>query len=145
MKQEWNVVAADIEVLAVNVRYVRQSIQVLDGWPVGIVHDHAVFAIGNPKNLFERLALRIFNDRVIEFLAADDIDYFGFHQSLFRQNADVRSHEGDLDGGICFLDGLGNPHVALKARGTGEEHEQFVILGDANGFFGADVMRWGVE
>ena len=42
---------------------------------------------------------------------------------------------------IGFFDSVRNADVALEAGRAGEQHEQFVVLGDTNGFFGADVMR----
>ena len=97
VEQERHVVAANVQVAPVNVGHVRQSVQILDGRPVGIMHDLAILAIGNAENIFDRLALRVFDDGVVEFLAASYVDYFRFHQRLLGQHADVGSDEGDLD------------------------------------------------
>ena len=145
VEQERHVVAADIQVAPVNVGHVRQGVEILDGRPVGIMHDASILAIRNAENVFDRLALRVFHDGVVEFLAAGYVNHFGFHQRLLGQHADVRSDEGDLDVRIAVFDGLGDADIAGKSRRAGEQHEQFVVLAGADRFFRRDVVRRGVQ
>ena len=145
VQQERDVVAADIQVAPVDVGYVRQSVQILDGRTVGIMNDPTVFAVGNAENIFDRLALRVFDDGVVEFLAAGYVDDFRFHQRLLRQHADVGSDEGNLDVRIAVFDRLSDADVAREARRAGEKNEQFVILTGADGLFRGNVVRRGVE
>ncbi len=85
MKQKRHVVAADVQVAPVNVGDVRKRIQILDRRPVGIVHDLAILAIGDAEDLIDRLAVGVFDDGIVEFLAADHVDDFGFIKRLFRE------------------------------------------------------------
>src|SRR5208282_3216444 len=85
------------------------------------------------------------NDGVVEFLAADYIHHFRFHQRLFGQHADVGSDESDLDARVAVFDGFSDADVAGEARSAGEQYEQFVVLAGADRLFRRDVVRWGVE
>ena len=80
IEQEWDIVAANVEVAAIDVGDMRERIEIVDGRAVGIVHDLSIFAVGNAEDFVERFSLRVFDDRIIEFLAADDVDYFCFIQ-----------------------------------------------------------------
>ena len=57
----------------------------------------------------------------------------------------MRADEGDLDLGIAVLNGLSDADIALEAGSAGEQDQEFVVLGDAYGFLGGDVMGRSVK
>ena len=143
--QEWHVVAANIQIAPVNVGYVRQGVQILDGRPVGIMHHVPILTIGNAENVFDGLALGVFDDGVVELLAAGYVNYLCLHQRFFRLHADVGSDKSDFDVRIAVFDGLGYADVAVEPRSARKQHEQFVIFAGADRLFRRDVVRRGVE
>src|SRR6185437_3847861 len=118
-KQERHIVAADIEIAMVDIGNVRQGVQLLQLGTIRVVRDGAVLAIGNSKNLVERLAVGEFFGRVVEFLADNEIDRRAIAQALLRQNRDVRADKSNLDLGIDVLNALGEANVAREPGCTG--------------------------
>ena len=145
VEQERHVVAADIQVAPVDVGHVRQGVEILDGRTVGIVHHVSILAVRNAEDVFDRLALRVFHDGVVEFLAAGYVNDLCFHQRLLGQHANVGSDESDLDVRIAVFDGLSYADVARESRSACEQHEQFVVLAGSDRFFRCDVVRRGVQ
>ena len=145
IQQERHVVPRDVEIALVNVGDVRQRVEILNLRRIGIVNDLAIFQERNAGNLLERLALGVVDDRVVEFLAANEIDRRAIAQRLLRQHADVRPDKRNLDFGIRLLDRLGNADIAGKSGRRGEEHEEFVVLGDLNRLFRRNVMRRRIQ
>ena len=109
------------------------------------MNDLPILQKRNAGNLFERLALGVVHDGVVEFLAADEINFRAVAQRLLRQHAHVRSDKRNFDLGIGLLDGLRDPHVAWKARRRREEDEKFISLGDLNRLFRGNVMRRRIQ
>ena len=94
---------------------VGQRIQVLNLRPVRIVDDGSIFPVGNPKDLFQRLALGEFNHGVIELLAADEINGWAIFQRPVGKYGDVRAYESNLDVGIRRLNSLRQTDVPREA------------------------------
>ena len=84
IQQERHVVPGDVEIALVDVSDVRQRVEILNLRRVRIVDDLAVLQEGNSGNLFQRLAVGEVDDRVVEFLAADEIDHRAIAQTTFR-------------------------------------------------------------
>src|SRR5258708_22105122 len=105
----------------------------------------SILAVQNAENVFDRPALRVFDNGVVEFLAAGYVNHFRFHQGLLGQDADMGSDESDLDVRIAVFDGLSDADVARKSRRAREQYEEFVVLAGADRFFRCDVMWRGVQ
>src|SRR5439155_17749325 len=74
VQQKWNVVAPYVQITAIDVCYVGQGIQIFDLRTIRRVHHRPVLSIRDALNLLEWFALGILNHRVIEFLAAHEIN-----------------------------------------------------------------------
>jgi len=145
MEQERHVVAGDVHIALVDLGSPWHGVQVFDLRTVGIVHDLTVRLVADTEDLAERFALGEFDDRVVELAAADEVEGAALVQGLVRGGGHRRPDEGDLDGRIGSLDGLGETLIAFPANGRGEEYEEFVAFADLDGLGGADVVRRSVE
>ena len=145
VEQEGNCVAAYVQVAPVNVGDVGQRIQVLNLRTVGIVHDLTVLEVRDSENVFQRLALRIFDHGVVEFLAADKIHGRGRAQRLLRQHADMRPDERNLDVRVGVLDRLRQQDVPRESGRAGEQDQELVVLADADGLFRGNVVRRSIQ
>src|SRR5947207_9988446 len=128
MKQEGNVVTADVQVSVINVGHVRQGIQVLQLRAISGVCDPAIFPIRDSQNVFESFALGKLFYGVIKFLADHEIDGSAFPQTLLRLNRYMRTHERNLDVWICILDPLDELNVSREARCAGVENQKLIFL-----------------
>ncbi len=102
-------------------------------------------AVADAEDLVERLAVGELDDGEIELAAADEVDGGALVEGAVGVGGDRGADEGDLDGRVGLLDGLGERVVAGPADGRGEEHQELVAFGDLDGLFGRDVVRRGVE
>src|SRR5207248_10190314 len=103
MQQERHVVAADIQITPIYVRHVRQGIEILNLWWIGVVHDRAILAVRNSENFFQRLALCVLDNGVVKFLAADEIKHRAILQRFFWQDANLRADKSYFDRRIDFV------------------------------------------
>ena len=127
VEQEWHVVSGDIQVTTIDLGDVGQGIKVLNLGAVRGMHDRAILQERDAEDFFQRLALREFADRVVEFLAHHEIDFTTILQRPFGQHADMRSDESDLNLRIGFLDLFYQANVAGEARSAGEQHQELVV------------------
>src|ERR1700760_2801922 len=74
VQQERNVVIPDVEIAIVNLRDPGERVEILDHRRIGIVYDGAVFPEARAGDFLERLAVRVIDDLIVEFLADDEID-----------------------------------------------------------------------
>src|ERR1700722_7186276 len=109
------------------------------------MHDLAICFVADAEDLVERLALSKLDDGIIELAAADEVEGAALVESLVRRGRDRRPDEGDLDGRIGGLDGLGEALIAFPTYGRGEEDEELVLLANLDGLGCRDVVRWRVE
>src|ERR1700723_1706173 len=108
VEQERNVVAGDVHVALVDFCGPGHRVEVLDLWTVGVVLDDAVGVfVADAEDFVEGLAVGVFYDGEVELAAADEIDDVAFVEGAVGIRGDGRTDEGDLDGGIRDLDGLG--------------------------------------
>ena len=140
MKQEGNVVTADVQVSLINVSHVRQRIQVLQLRAISRVCDPAIFPIRNSQNVFESFALGKLFYGVIKFLADHEIDGRAFPQTLLRLNRHMRTHERNLDVRICILDALDELNVSREARCAGVENQKLISLRNIDGLVRRNIM-----
>ena len=145
IQQEWNVVARDVKVALVNVGHMRQGVQILDLGSIGIMDDLAVLSIGDTQDLIQRLANRVVNDRVVKFLAANEIDGRTIPQRLLWKHADMRPNKGNPDPRVSFFYRLGELDITGEPRCTGEQHQELVPFRDVDCFLRRDVVRRSVQ
>ena len=109
VQQEGDVVARHVHIALVNLGGPGHRIQIFELRTIGIVRDDAVgIAVADAENFRQRLAVRIFHHRHIEFAAADEVDRAAFIESAVGRGGNGRSHERDLDGRVGALDGWAN-------------------------------------
>ena len=145
VQQKRNVVARYVEIALVNFGDVRQRVQILNLRSVGIVHDLSVLQVRHASDLRQRLAVRVVDDRVVKFLAANEINLRAIAQRFFRQHAHVRPHKGNLDLRILLLDRARQKNVARESRRGSEQHQEVIFLGDLNGLVARNVMRRRIQ
>ena len=146
VKEEGDVVPGDVHVAGVDFGGPGHGVQIFDLGAVGVVLDDAVgILVGDAEDLWEGLAVGILDDGEVELAAADEVDYIAFVESAVGVGGDRGADEGDADGGIGLLDGLGEAVVAVPAYGGGEEDEELVVFGDFDGLGGGDVVGRGVK
>jgi hypothetical protein len=109
------------------------------------VDDFAVLFVADAEDLVEGLALCVFNDGEVELAAADEVEDGALVEGAIGVRGDRGADEGDVDGWVGSLDGLGEALVALPADGGGEEDEELEVLANLDGFVGFDVMGRGIE
>src|SRR5438046_10216439 len=103
MQQERHVVAADIQITLIYVRHVRQGIEILNLWSIGVVHDRAILAVRNSENFFQRLALCVLDNGVVKVVAADEINRRAIFHTLFWRDANMRADKNYFDVQISVL------------------------------------------
>ena len=145
VEQERNVVARDIEIALVDLGDPGQRIEVFDGGAFGIVDDLAVLAEADAGQFFERLALGVIDDLVIELAAHHEIDGLVQVERLIRLGGDGRSDEGDLQFRVDVLHHLRHFDVDVKAGSGGVEDQQFEILAHLDGLFDGDFVGRRVD
>ena len=145
VQQKRHVVAAHVEIALVNIGHVRQRVQVLNLRTVGIMYDAAILAIRKAKNFFQRLAVGVLDNGVVEFLAADHIDDLVLEQRLFRQDAHVRTDKRNLDIRIGVLNRFRQADIAGESGRAREKNQQLVVLTNANGLFRRNVVRRSIQ
>src|SRR5207244_2629690 len=91
MQQKRHVIAADIQITLIYIRHMWQGIEILNLWSIGVVHDRAILAVRNSENVFQRLALCVLDNGVIEFFAANKVNGRAILWRLLRQHAHVRT------------------------------------------------------
>src|SRR6266853_1813059 len=147
VQQKWDVVVFDLEVALVNVRGKRKGIQLggVQLRALRVVYDPAVLAIADTENLAERLAVRVFDDGVIELAAGHKFDVFAGIQCFVGLDVAVGADKGDLEARIGFLDLADQLDVALETDGGSEQHQEFVVFADFNGLLPIDLGRASVH
>ena len=119
VQQERHVVAGDVHVALVDLGGPGHRVEVFDLRAVGIVLDDAVgVLVADAENFVERLAVGELDDGEVELAAADEVDDRALVEGAVGVGGDRRADEGDLDGGIGALDGLGQALVAVPADGA---------------------------
>src|SRR6185312_17501018 len=84
VQQERNVVARGVEVALVDFRDPGKLVELFDGRRLRVVDDLPVFAEAGAGDFFERLAVRVVADLVVEFAADDEVDGGAGVERLFR-------------------------------------------------------------
>src|SRR5207244_2629693 len=79
------------------IRHMWQGIEILNLWSIGVVHDRAILAVRNSENVFQRLALCVLDNGVIEFFAANKVNGRAILWRLLRQHAHVRTDKTYFD------------------------------------------------
>jgi hypothetical protein len=115
VEEEWHCVAAHVQVALVHVGDVRQRVEVLQLWPIGIVSNGSVLAIRNPEDLIEGLPFGKFLGCVIELFADNEIDCLAVAQGLLGQHGYVWADKSNLDLGVRIFYALGQADVTRKA------------------------------
>ena len=143
MQQKRHVVLLDRHVLFVNVGGEWQRIQLfgLQQRARRVVDDFAVLHVTCVADFRKRLALRVFDDGMVEFPAHDEIDVRAGQQAFRRLDLHVRADEGDLEAGLVVLHRASHAQVAEKTDGGREQHHEFVVLRGPNHFCRRDVVR----
>src|SRR5581483_3488508 len=91
-------VVLDLEIALVDVEHARERVHVVDELALAVVVDLAVLvAPREPVHVGEIAALSDLGDRVVELLAADEVDRLRGEDRLLRHDGDVRAAEADLD------------------------------------------------
>jgi len=147
IQQERYVVLLDGQVLLVNIGSERQGVEFrsLQQRPRRIVDHFAVHDVAGTQDIFERLTLRVFHDRVIKFPAYNEINVRAREQCFRGLDLHVRSDKSDLQAGLLFLHAPRHLQVAAESHGGSKQNNEVVVLGDADGFGNADVVRRRVQ
>ena len=145
VKQEGDVVAGDVHVALVDLGGPGHGVEVFNLGTIGIVDDLAIELVADAEDLVEWLSLGKLDDGVVELAAADEVEGGTLVEGAIRVGGHRRPDEGDFDGGVDRLDGLGEALVAFPADGRGEEYQELVVLADLDGFVGGDVVRGRIE
>lgn len=146
VEEEGDVVAGDVHVALVDLGGPGHGVEVFDLGAIGVVLDGAGgVLVGDAEDFVERLSVGEFNDGEVELAAADEVEDGALVEGAVGVGSDGGTDEGDLDGGIGALDGLGEGVVTGPADGRGKEDEELVALGDLDGLVGGDVVGRGVQ
>src|SRR5882762_10030479 len=147
MEQKWDVVVFDLEVALVNVGGKWKGVQLggVQLRALRVVYDPAVLAIADAENLAERLAVRVFDDGVVELAAGHKLDVFAGIQCFVGLDVPMGADKSDLEAGIPFLNLADQLDVALESDCGGEQHQEFVIFADFNGLLPIHLGRAGVQ
>ena len=107
MQKEGDVVAGDVHVALVDLGGPGHGVEVFDLRAVGVVlNDAAGVLVGDAEDLIERLAVGKLDDGEVELAAADEVDDGALVEGAVGIGGDRGADKGDLDGGVCLLDGL---------------------------------------
>src|SRR6266850_1573434 len=123
MQQKGHVVVFNLEVTLVNVGGKWKGVQLggVQLRALRVVYDPAVLAIADAQNLAERLAVRVFDDGVIELAAGHKLDVFAGIQGFVGLDVPMGADKSDLETGIGFLNLADQLDVALEADCGGEQ------------------------
>ena len=82
---------------------------------------------------------------VIKFLAADPVNGRRGLERFGRQHGGVRPDKTDFRVRLLLFDGLGHPAIVLQRRRAGVDDDVVEVLGHAEAFLLADVVRRAIE
>jgi hypothetical protein len=102
-------------------------------------------AVRKPEDLVPRTPLGEFLTRVIELVAADEIDDLMLAQCQLGKDRDVRADEANLDSRIRSLEPASTLDVAWERRRARVHDHQVVILGNRQHVFDRLAMRGRVH
>src|ERR1700676_442552 len=147
IQEKRNIVIFDLQIALVDVCSERERVELgsLQVRALRIVDVFSVFAVAGAGNLFQRLAVSEFCDRVIELAAHHEIDVHAGVKGFVRPDVTVRANEGNFQGGIGFLDFAKQLHVAVEADGGGIENQEFIVFADVHGLLPVDLVRGGIK
>src|SRR5712672_155209 len=147
MQQKWDVIVFNLEVALVNVGGKRKGVQLggVQLRALRVVYDPAILAITDAQNVAERLAVRVFDDGVIELAAGHKFDVFAGIQGFVGLDVPMGADKGDLEAGIRFLNLADQLDVALEAHCGGEQDKEFVLFADFDGLLPIHLGRAGVQ
>ena len=118
----------DRQVALVDVHDERKIVHVLNRGPGRRERDASVVPVGNPADVFERLARGNVRADVVKFPDRNPVHGRRGIHGLQRQNANVRAHHADHDFRIHFLEVRGKLRIVRKRWRARVQHGQFVVL-----------------
>ncbi len=117
IKQEWNIVIFNFQILLVHFGREGKFIELggLQQRTRRIVHDFPVFHIARAQDLGKRLALCVFHDGMIEFAAHDEVDVRARQQAFGRLDLNLGADEANLEAGLLFFHRARHAQVAEES------------------------------
>ncbi len=145
LQQKRHAVFRHIQIALVDLRGPRHRIQIFHLRTIRIVYYFSVQPVADAENLIQRLAVRILDDRIVEFAAANKIQHRAFVQRAVGIRRYRRPHKRNPHRRIGRLDRFGQSLIALPAHCRREENKELILLANFDRFFRRDVVRWRIE